>query len=92
MRHALGELAVVGEDDQPLGIVVEPADRIEVAGDAGAATQIDDRRPPLRIRPRADDAARLVEQQIALARLRLEPAAVDADLVGVGIGLGARAR
>ncbi len=35
MRHALGELAVVGEDDQALGLEVEPPDRIEVPVDAG---------------------------------------------------------
>ncbi len=39
MRDALGELAVVGEDDQPFGVVVEPADRIEVAADTGRATR-----------------------------------------------------
>ena len=91
MRHALGELAVVREDDQALGVVVEPADRIEVALDAGARQQIDHRRPALRVRPRADHAARLVNQQVP-ALGRLEPAAVDLDLVAIRIGLGAELR
>ena len=88
MRHPLGKVAVVGQDDQPFGIEVEPADRIEVPADAGARHQADDRRPPLRIGSGAHDAARLVEQQIPAPGDRLQPAPVDFDLVTRRIGLG----
>ena len=37
MRQARGEVAVVGQDQQPFGIEVEPADRIDVLADAGRA-------------------------------------------------------
>ena len=78
MRHALGEVAVVGQDDQPFGVVVEPADRIEVALDAGARQQIDHGRPPLRIGARAHHAGRLVHEQVAPLGRPLEAPAIDA--------------
>ena len=34
MEDPLGPVAVVGEQDQPLGVAVEPADRVEPAGAA----------------------------------------------------------
>ena len=81
MRHALGEIAVVGQDDQALGVEVEAADRIEVAADTGARDQVDDGRAPLRIRSGADDAAGLVQEQVAATGRGLQAASVDLDLV-----------
>ena len=50
-RHAVtrmgeprGEVAVVGQDQQTLGVEIEPADRIDVVAHAGE--QIDHRRTP----------------------------------------------
>ena len=48
MRQPRREVAVVGQQQQPLGVVVEPADRVDVLADA--AEQIDHRPPALRIR------------------------------------------
>ena len=56
MRELRGEVAVVGEQQQALGVVVEPADRVDVL--AHAAQQIDHRAAPLRIGPRGDVARR----------------------------------
>ena len=73
------QVAVVGQQQQPFGVVVEPADRVDVL--AHAAQQVEDRRPPLRIRARRDVAARLVQQEIAVVLGDLDAPAVDADVV-----------
>jgi len=59
------QVAVVGEQQQPLGLVVEPAHRVDVL--AHAVQQVDDGSTALRIRARRDEAGRLVEQDVALA-------------------------
>ena len=87
MRQLRGEIAVVGQQQQPLGVVVEPSDRIDVV--AHAAQEIDDRLPPLRVGARRDVAARFVEQQIQVARGDLDAAAVDTDVIARRIRLGA---
>ena len=56
-----GEVAVVREDQQPLGVVVEPSDR-EHAGLAGH--QLDHGRPALRVARGGHDAGRLVQQVV----------------------------
>ena len=61
MGQAVGQVAVVGEHQQALGVDVEPADR-EDPGLAGH--QVDDGRPALRIGGGGDDAGRLVEQVV----------------------------
>jgi len=88
MRHALGELAVVGEQNQALGIGIQPADGIEVPADAAARHQIDDGRALLRIRSRAHHAARLEHQQVPARRRLLEPAAIDLHFVVLEVRLG----
>src|SRR5579864_99548 len=90
VRHALGELAVVREQDQPLGLVVETTHGIEVAADAGARDQIHDRRPLLRIEACADHPPRLVHEEVASAGLQFQPAPVDFDDVGGRVGLRAK--
>ena len=91
-RHAVtrmgqlrGEVAVVGQDEQPFGIVVEASDRVDVV--AHAPQQIDHRRPPLGIGPRRDVAARLVQQEVEAALGELDAAAVHADVIAGGVGL-----
>jgi hypothetical protein len=79
MRETRGEIAVVGQEQQALGLVVEPPDRVDVF--THAAQQIDDRRAPLRIRPRGDVAAGLVEEQIAMMLDDFHAPPVDADVV-----------
>ena len=79
MREPRGEVAVVGQEEQPFRVEVEAADRIHVLADAGQ--QIDHRRPTLRIRSRRHVPARLVQQQVSMMLDHLHTAAVDADVV-----------
>ena len=90
MRQPRREVAVVGQQQQAFGVEVEPSDRVDVL--AHAAQQIDHRRPPLRIRSRRDVAARLVQQEIAMALDELDAAAVDADVVARRARPSSRAR
>ncbi len=59
VREPVGQLAVVGEQDQPGGVDVEPADRVQALG---LGHQRDDGRTPLRVARGRDDAGRLVER------------------------------
>ena len=63
MRQLRREIAVVGQEQQPLGVVVEATHGIDVLPDA--AKQIDHCRPPLWIGSRGDVTRRLVEQDVA---------------------------
>jgi len=81
------QIPVVGEEQQALGVVVEPAHRIHVL--AHPVQQVDHRSAALRIGTRRDETSRFVEQDVALALGGRQPSAVDADVVGVGVGLGA---
>jgi len=75
----VGELAVVGEEDQAGGVGVEPADRIQPLG---PTDELDHRRPPLRIARGRDDARRLVDRvHDAPDRVGADPPAVDRDVV-----------
>ena len=58
VRQPVGELAVVGHQDQPAAVGVEPADRIEPQPARGQ--QLEDRRAPVRVAGRRDDADGLV--------------------------------
>ena len=86
VRHALGEGAVVRQQDQALGGHVEPADREQARH---RRHQVHHGRPPLGVAARADDAARLVEHQVDGRLRRLDADAVDADVVLLEVGLGA---
>ena len=68
MHQALRQRAVVGEQQQPGALQVEPADRIDALGDL--RQQRAHRRAALRIGQRADHAARLVQEDGADRRRR----------------------
>jgi hypothetical protein len=87
VRQARRQLAVVGQQQQAFRVVVESPDRIDALADA--AQQIHDGRPALRIDHRGHESARLVEQQIAERLAHGDAAAVDADVVPIGIGFRA---
>ena len=74
-----GKIAVVGQDEQALRVVVKPADGVDVLGHA--SEQVHDGATPLRVAERRDDAARLVEQDVAAAGIGLDPAPVHPDIV-----------
>ena len=87
VREPRREIAVVGQEQQALGIEVQPPDGIDVLLDA--AQQVDHRWSPLRIRPRCHVAARLVQQDVAVVLGQFDASAVDPDVVLCRIGLRA---
>lgn len=84
VHHAVGDVAVVGQEEQPLGVAVEAADRVDPLADIDQVHH----RPPLALVARGGDvAARLVEEEVA-GSLGAQQVAVDPDLGGAGIDLG----
>ena len=83
VRQSVGQFAVVGEEQQPLGLRVEPAHgkHARLAGH-----ESDHGRAPLGIRRGGDHSRRLVEQVVNQARSDPQDCAVDLDAVGLGIG------
>jgi hypothetical protein len=69
------QLAVVGEQQQPFGVVVEAADRVEIP--EIRRNHLQDGAAPLRIGARGHHARRLVDQHIAERDGRLDLLAVD---------------
>ena len=88
MRETGRQVAVVGQEQQTLGVVIQAPDRIHVFFDP--TDQVDDCRTTLRIRPRRHVAARLVQQQVAMVFRQPDPASVDADVVARRVGLRAQ--
>ena len=80
MEHRLGDLTVVGEQEQPLGIEVQTADREQARFPRLGRQEIQHGRPPLRISRGGDDPARLVQDPVAPG-LRDDGAPVQFDLV-----------
>jgi len=87
MQEPVGELAVICEEQEALGVVVEPPDgeepgrsrRQEIRHD-GAAFGVAETR---------DVAARLVEKHVCVRLARADGPAVEGDEVGRGVRLGA---
>ena len=86
MHETRGQVAVGHHQQQAFGVVIQPADRVDVRA---LANQIHHRPPAFRIAPRRHIAFRLVEHDVAMRDLGLDAAAVDLDRVLLGIGLGA---
>jgi len=80
MGNGAREPAVVGEEQQALGVDVEPADGDDPRQLLRQA--VEHRRAALRVARRRDEAARLVEEPQAGALLGGEGLAVDGDPVG----------
>lgn len=83
VSHAVGQLAVVRDQQQAFGLFVEPADRENPF--AKLREQINDSRTPRWIVIRADNPARLVEREVHLA-LQLDLLAVELNLLRIRIG------
>lgn len=62
MEHPLGEVSIVGEDYQPLGVVIEASDGIDPLGDTGE--KIEDRPCSPIIAVRAQAVFRFMEDEI----------------------------
>lgn len=85
MHDPIGDIAVVGEKEEPLGVAVESPDRVNPLRNLddvhhGAAVSL--------VLRRGDVAARFVEDEVARS-LRAQQLAVDADLGANRIGLRA---
>jgi len=87
MQQAVSERAVVGEQEHALDIGVETADRKQPRP---ARNEIGDDRAPVGIVARADVAGGLVQQQVLPGLDGADRAAVEPDVVDVGIGQRAR--
>ena len=92
MGQPRGEIAITRQQQQPLGVVVEPTDGIDVVAHPPFSSRSITVGRSLRIRTAGDVAARLVQKKVQAARGGLEAPTVDADVVGVRIGLRCRAR
>ena len=90
MGQAVDQIAVVGQQQQALGVVVETADRHDAR--TAAAHEIRDRFAAALILERGDVAARLVQHEVALFLASAERTAVHHDLVAAQIRLVADRR
>ncbi len=81
----LGQFAVVGQDHQSFGLVVQPPHRHQSATHS-RRQKIQHRRPPLGIRARRDTSRRFVQQHIAiLVNLIADPLTVYFDRVALQV-------
>ena len=90
MREMRGELAVTRQQQEALGIEVEPPDRVDVFVNTAFLQEVYDGRPMLRIRATGDVAARLVHEDIDSPARRLDAPAIDADVVTLRVSLRAQ--
>lgn len=90
MRQPIGQVAVVGQEQESLAVGVEPSDGKEPRI---IRHQPDNRRPALRVEGGRDDADRLMQRQVATRIARyghLDKLAVDSDHIRVGIDTRAK--
>jgi hypothetical protein len=85
--QARRQITVVGQEQQAFRVVVEPADRVEVA-EVGR-DELEHRAAALRVEARRHHPGRLVDQDVSQWDGRLDFLAVDRDGVGLRVGLGA---
>ena len=82
------EGAVVGQEEEPLGVEVEPPDRVEA--NAELRHEVEHEGPPARILPGGEEPRGLVKQHVALRLGSRERPPVDLDAVPLGVGVGAQ--
>ena len=83
VSHAVGEFAVIRDEQQAFRFFVEPADRENPF--AELRKQINNARPSRRVVIRADHSARLVEREVDLL-VQLDLLAVEFNLLRIRIG------
>ena len=88
LGEAVGQLAVVGDHEQALAHVVQAADGVEAL--LHLVEELHHRGAALGVLDGGDEAAGLVEDEVAVALGALEQLAVHADVVAGGVGLGAQ--
>ncbi|SIJ35147.1 Uncharacterised protein [Mycobacteroides abscessus subsp. abscessus] len=87
MGEAVGQLPVVGEQDEALGVGVEASDVEDPLG--AVADVVAEVLAPLGVLHRRDDPGGLVEREVDLLRARRDPQGVDVDRLGLRIDAGA---
>ena len=87
MHEVMGELTVVGEQQQPARVGVEPAHRKHPRA---GRQELGDRAALLGIVQRADHADRLVEHEVAERGARRQRTPAHGDAIAVRLHLGAR--
>ncbi len=70
MHHPVGDLAIIGQKHQALGVAVETADRIDALGNVD---EVHDGPPAALILDGRDEAARFVQKHIARTLLPQHP-------------------
>jgi len=88
LGEAVGELAIVGDNEKALAHVIEASDGVEAL--LHLVEELHHRGAALGILDRGNKAAGLVEDEVAVALGTLEQLAVHADVVAGGVGLGAQ--
>ena len=77
MHHPVGDVPVIGEEQQPFGLTVQPTDREDALGDVD---QVHHGPAAALVVHRRDVAGRLVQDQVA-ERLRWQELAINPNLV-----------
>jgi len=88
MGHQVGEITVVRQQEQALGVVVEPAHGIDT--DLDALQEMRDDRAALGVRHGRDETGRFVQHDVGLGLLRVDEFTVDLDVIIVRVGLGSQ--
>ncbi len=85
VRQPVGEVTVVGQDQQTLAVGVQPADVKQPLGGRSAPTQVGHRRAPaLWVVHRGDHTARLVQCEVSTAAEAVGAGAIDSDHITSG--------
>jgi hypothetical protein len=84
MRDLEGEVAVVGQEDQPFGVKIETAHGIDPLADA--FDQIDHGPAALRVFDRGHHFLRLVEKDVAMGLGAGDELPVDFDVIARSVG------
>lgn len=83
VREEVSEVAVVGDDDQPLALAVEAADRVQL--DIANRHKVEDGFTPHLVVRGSNDPRRFVQQKIPVAPV-VDGHAIDGNFVPVQVG------
>ena len=86
VRDQVSEIPVIGQEQQSLGIVVQPADRVHAYFDA--LEQIVHRGPSLRVGHGRHKACWLVQHNIGRRLFGIDQLSINLDMVFIRVGLG----
>ena len=82
MHQALGQVAVARQQQQPLAVVVEAADRVDVSD--APVEQVEHRGSAFRVVPGGDVSLGLEQQDVARGGPHPDAPAIDPDVIAGG--------